>query len=408
MNTDQLLPIIRDKRILRQWIFTRFIDSERFEWLDEDQPTQGTVGELARRAGGKRLVLIAPGETVLLTHTTLPERNRSQWLKALPYALEDYVAEEVEDLHFAVGSARSGEAAVAAIRHTMLRSWLDRCTQAGLTPTAVVPEPLLLPFDPDSWSLLLESGRAVVRCGSDAGFATERDNLLPLLELALAEAGENAPASLRIWGESAPGLETLGEIQRQGDVPEPLRLLAAGYQDGATLNLLQGSHSRHAQWGKRLRPWRIAAMLAGLWVGLQGVLQVGEYWQLQNERVALQAEMERLFREAVPTARRIVNPKAQLENRLRELRGGPAVEETGFLDLLLHGGQVLTGFDDVRLRGLRYKTGQLDMELAGDSLETLDRLRQRLTEQAGLATQMRTTKREDRIESRVTLTKAAL
>ncbi|MEE4376253.1 MAG: type II secretion system protein GspL [Candidatus Competibacteraceae bacterium] len=408
MSTDQLLPINQDQRTLNQWIIARFIDTERFEWLVGERLAQGSLSEMAQPASGKRLVLIAPGETVLLIRATLPERNRSQWLKALPYALEDHVADEVEELHFAVGSTRSGEAPVAAIRHATLSNWLDQCTRVGLIPTAVVPEPLLLPFEPASWSVLLKSRRAVVRCGPDAGFTTEQDNLLPLLELALAEAGETAPTALRLWGEAVPELATSPEIQHQGDVAEPLRLLAAGYQDGVTLNLLQGSYSRHAQWGKWLRPWRVAAVLAGLWLGLQGILQVGEYWQLRNERVALQAEMERVFRETVPTARRIVNPKAQLENRLRELQGGPAVEETGFLELLLQGGQVLTGFEDVRLRGLRYKIGQLDMELAGDSLETLDRLRQRLTEQAGLTAQMRTTKREDRIESRVTLKKAAL
>jgi general secretion pathway protein L len=408
MTTDQLLPFNRDKRALSQSIIARFVGPERLEWLVEEHLTQGTLSELARQAAGKRLVLIAPGETVLLTHATLPERNRSQWLKALPYALEDHVAEEIEQLHFAVGLARTGEAPVAAVRHATLRNWLDQCARAGLNLTAVVPEPLLLPYEPASWSLLLESERALVRCGPDAGFATERNTLLPLLELALAEAGENAPTSWRIWGVVVPELATLREIQHQGGVSEPLRLLAAGYRDGVTLNLLQGSYSRHAQWGKWLRPWRVAAVLAGLWLGLQGFLQVSEYWQLRSERVTLQAEMERVFREAVPTARRIVNPRAQLENRLRELSGGPVVGETGFLELLLQGGQVLTGFENVRLRGLRYKTGQLDMELAGDNLETLDQLRQRLTEEAGLAAQMRTTKREGRIESRVTLRKAAL
>jgi len=408
MSTDQLLPLNQDHRALNQWILARFAGPDRFEWLIGTRLAQGNLSEMAQSAAGKRLVLIAPGETVLLTRTTLPERNRSQWLKALPYALEDHVANEVEALHFAVGSTRSGEAPVAAIRHATLRNWLAQCAQVGLTPAAVVPEPLLLPFDPASWSLLLESGRAVVRCGPDAGFATEQDNLLPLLELALAEAGEGVPTALRLWGEAAPELATSPEIQHQGEVAEPLRLLAAGYQDGVTLNLLQGSYSRHAQWGKWLRPWRVAAVLAGLWLILQGFLQVGDYWQLRNERVALQGKMEQVFRQAVPTARRIVNPKAQLENRLRELRGSPVEKETGFLELLLQGGQVLTDFDDVRLRGVRYKTGQLDMELAGDNLETLERLRQRLTEQAGLATQMRTTKRENLIESRVTLKKAAL
>lgn len=59
----------------------------------------------------------------------------------------------------------------------------------------------------------------------------------------------------------------------------------------------------------------------------------------------------------------------------------------------------------MRVRGLRYNNQQLDFDLTGDSLETLEQLRQKLTEQADLETEMRTSKREDRIESLLSLRK---
>jgi general secretion pathway protein L len=155
-----------------------------------------------------------------------------------------------------------------------------------------------------------------------------------------------------------------------------------------------------------LRPWRLAAALAAAWLGLQVAVQSAEYWRLNRERVRLQAEMEQLYRTAVPGAQRIVNPRAQLENRLRELRGGdPAGTEAAFLDLLRRGGRMLIEFPQIRLTGLRYNNQQLDLNLSGDSLETLERLRQKLTEQTGWEANMRTTKREDRIESLLTLRK---
>lgn len=58
---------------------------------------------------------------------------------------------------------------MAAIAHAELRAWLEHCTQAELNPVAIVPDVLLLPWQPGDWSLALEAQRAVVR--TDAGTA---------------------------------------------------------------------------------------------------------------------------------------------------------------------------------------------------------------------------------------------
>lgn len=118
----------------------------------------------------------------------------------------------------------------------------------------------------------------------------------------------------------------------------------------------------------------------------------------------LQTGMEQVYKEAVPGATRIVNPKAQLEARLRELT--PSGGGGGFLDLLYRGGQPLTGFTELTVRGLSYRDGQLDLALDGGSPAVLDRLRQQLDQQPGLRAEVRTTQREGQVESKVTLKKA--
>ncbi len=120
----------------------------------------------------------------------------------------------------------------------------------------------------------------------------------------------------------------------------------------------------------------------------------------------LKTSMERLYKDAVPGATRIVNPKVQLEARLRELTpasGGNG----GFLDLLYRGGQPLSSFPELTLRGLSYRDGQIDLALDGGNPAVLDRLRQQLDQQPGLKAEVRATQREGQVESKVTLKKAA-
>jgi len=324
----------------------------------------------------------------------------------VPFALEDYLVEDIETLHFALGGAvDGGYLPVAVVDRILLSAWLETCDQAGLTPAAVVPDSLLLPWQNDEWSVLLEARRALVRTGRWEGFATERDNLALLLAQALAEAGETKPRRLRVWGAPATELAETGVELSPEDTPiEPLALFASGYQPATVLNLLQGGYSRQAHWGRWLRPWRAAAALAGMTLLVQIAGQVYDHWRLQREVTALRTEIERTFKDALPEVTRIVNPKVQMETRLRELApsGG-----SGFLELLYQGAQPLAHFPNVTLRGLGYRDGQLDLALEGGDPAVLDRLRQQFERQPGLRMDMRTTQREGQMESKITVKRAS-
>lgn len=385
----------------------RYHTPEQAEWLVADGTVQqGTLTDLAGQHDTRRPLLIAPGEAIGLTSVTLPFRQRTKRLQAIPYALEDQLADAVEDLHFALGDSQGLTTAVAAVRKTVLDGWLAACSEAGLNVAAVLPEPLLLPYSDDAWSLLLDGERAVVRTGPWQGFVSDSDTLALHLQLALAEAGESVPVRLRLWGEVPLALAELGlELQPEPTPPHPLVVFAAGYQPTA-LNLLQGSYSRQANLGRWLRPWRFAAALAGLWVGLQLVAEVGEYWQLRREQTQLWAVMEQVYKDAVPDARKVVNPRAQLEARLRELRQGADNPAAAFLDLLYRASQPLPSMNGITLRGLRYKENELDLDLESSNLELLDQLKQRLGEQPQVQIEMRTTKRDDKVESQLTLRRA--
>ena len=293
---------------------------------------------------------------------------------------------------------------VAVVNRDALRGWLDVCAGAGLVPAAVIPEPLLLPWQEGDWSVLLEERRAVVRTGRWEGFATERDLLELLLNQAIAEAGDAKPQRLRVWGNPPPALTETGlEPRIEDSPPEPLQVFASAYQPATVINLLQGVYSPRAHWGRWLRPWRAAAALAGAWLLVQGFGQVHEHWSLRREQVTLQAAMEQVYKDAVPGATRIVNPRVQLETRLRELR--PTSASGGaFLELLYRGATTARSvFQDVTLRGFSYRDGQLDLDLEGGNPAVLDQLRQKLNQQTGLQIEMRTTQREGQLQSKVTL-----
>ena len=89
--------------------FFRLPAPDQAEWLYPNSAARrGSLSELAAQTMGARLLLIAPGEAITLHRVPLPSRKRSTWARAIPYALEDQVVEDIEALHFALGRYARG------------------------------------------------------------------------------------------------------------------------------------------------------------------------------------------------------------------------------------------------------------------------------------------------------------
>ena len=72
-------------------------------------PVQVGVPAGAVISGARRIVVLVPGEEVALHEARVPGHNRQRVLRVVPYALEEELASDVEDLHFALGRSLGGE-----------------------------------------------------------------------------------------------------------------------------------------------------------------------------------------------------------------------------------------------------------------------------------------------------------
>ena len=83
---------------------------------------EGDLTALARQLRGQRSMLVYPGEQVHCLSLQAPSRRRSAWLQALPFALEDQIAQELETSHLAVGKfSAQHRLAVAVVQREALR-----------------------------------------------------------------------------------------------------------------------------------------------------------------------------------------------------------------------------------------------------------------------------------------------
>lgn len=204
---------------------------------------------VASDADGPATVLV-PSEAVRLLAVDLPLASRAKRLAALPFAIEDRIAEPVESVHIALGVELSPRRyLVGVVRHDRMIEWIARVEAEGLDHAALVPDCLALPVPGEGeWAVDLGETRAVVRSGDGTGFAIPA----ALLRTAWESAGKPAiigygaplPADMRA-GDDALALDPLGR-----------RLLAPA------LDLRQGAYARRRRglgsYGKRFA--KVAAL----------------------------------------------------------------------------------------------------------------------------------------------------
>jgi general secretion pathway protein L len=367
----------------------------------------GDLAELAAMVDGHRVIALVPGEEVLLTSVSLPRGNRKRLMEAVPYALEESLAIEVEDQHFALGAGRKGEAqAVAVITRKRLEYWLALLKEAGIEPAFVTSEVLAVPCQPSRRGILLDGDLALVRSGPQAGFALEVESL-PLLLAAGDEAEQEAPPDLLLYynrmnpAQASLPPEIRALVAEEKAIDEPLLLLAEGFDEKTAINLRQGVYSPVAQWERQWRRWRLPAALVLAVLLLQFGVQIREYYRLRTHSSLLSVQIQQVFRQTFPDARRIVNPRAQMEHHLQSLQRSGDAGSSGLLALMDRAGASLLAAGDFTLKGLRYREGELDLDFEIRDLRELDNLKDGLAGQ-GLTVDIRTaTARGDRVQARL-------
>lgn len=167
------------------------------------------LNSLAPSSAGSATVLV-PSEHVLLLTIDLPLPSRRQRLNALPFAIEDHVAEPIADVHVALGmEVAPRRHLAAAVRHDVMQDWVGRVTDAGLVHCALVPDALSLPVpDEGSWTTQRLGERVLVRTPDGGGFATSLDHLPVLWSAAgsplCVDLGEALPETIpTVRGEVA-------------------------------------------------------------------------------------------------------------------------------------------------------------------------------------------------------------
>ncbi|MET0093048.1 MAG: type II secretion system protein GspL [Sedimenticola sp.] len=340
---------------------------------------RGTLNELAEQYPQIRnLNLLAPSEDVSLFKLNIPNRNRTVLDKALPYALEERLAEDVEELHVIVLHREAPETVYAAvIKKSLMERWIKDADESGLTLNRIVPEVLALPRTDQAWHLVTDENTSMIRTGPWSGVTIDRTQIQSL-KGRITEISEEKPDRLICWHPAADSPEIFSEIQQVNQPYERTRFYKI-VTDGelySAINLLQGKYAKRSDSGWSPRRFLPAAVVLASALVLHLGFSLYEISKLSSQVELQRASVEQQFRALFPEINRIVDIEVQSRQALEKLKAGAGAAERGrFFQLLGLAGRTINARPDVQITSLSYDSGVLQLQISTKELVQLDTIR---------------------------------
>ncbi len=378
------------------------------------------------------VVCLVPTDWVTLLEVEMPNTQAKYLHKALPYALEEQLADEIDTLHFAVlRKPDKNKVKVAVVAKELMQYWMDGLQMQELRPQAFIPDALCVPWEEGSWGLILENHRTLLRTAQYSALAFPGTQMPVFLDAVFddlfahsdresakqsesreEEEGDNdshhealvSNVTLKLMNEKkdvvgtrildalqreiqAAKVEGSLKVERQHIIDSTFEILCLSVINAQVErqvpNLLQGEYKPQLKSkGYRVK-WKLFVAAGVVWFLLQTGLLVTEAARLDAQAQMMKQESIDLYKAFFPDEKRIVNVRKQMKAKMAKMSGGNHSVE--FLPLLAQVGQQIYKIDrgstkTIELKRITYddKQGALRLDMLVAGFPTVEKLKSNL------------------------------
>ncbi len=350
---------------------------------------------------GVLLVGLIPGEEALFCVADIPAKQSRYIQQALPFAVEEQIAQDIHTVHLAVGKSSDQGYLVAAIDDQQMSHWQSLFSDwSHARLNAIYADAALLPITKNGWSICLDGDAVLLSSDRGEWLSIHSQNLSMFAASLATPASEEVVAEVPVtlfgteseFEENQTGISSLTDstrlvVHKEALELSALELLAHAHHHHLCepINLCQGSYSIHRKQNSIFGPWKPAIAVACLWIFVQVTIEIGFGIYHQTKAEQIEAQAMEVYRSAFPndtrtqatTVRRVV--QGQL-NRMQSK--GP---DAGFIALMKYTGQeysALAQADSLVFNSVNYSEnrGELVVDVRADSYSKLSALRNGLSD----------------------------
>lgn len=351
------------------------------------------LNTLTDKANQRIVKIIVPSSDVLLKRLQVPAKSNRAMRLAVPYMLEDELAQDVEQLFFAYAQnhkdAENNNCFTAIVSHQQMQEWLAWLAAADIETKVFLPEVLSMPQGKGWSAITLGEGteqQVIVRQGEWQGFtldlATWQMQCMAFAQQKEIEDDSDDEQSVLIQSYSAlPNSEQLAIEQMPEELP--LELMAKHYH--SNFNLLQNEYKIKDARGPSIKQWYWVAAVALFALLLNVSFKGAQLWQLNAKQELVEAQIISEYKKTFPKTKRvrISTIKSQLNQKLAQLGG--ANNSAGFLAMLAKITPAFTQVPALKPESLKFdgKRQELRLQAIANNYQTFEQFKAAL-EQEGL------------------------
>lgn len=324
---------------------------QEIRWISSDDLRVHTSNEAFPEANA---TVFVPTQDILITQVSLPNIKPAQIKQALPYAMEDQLAEDIEDLHVIALGRNANLIEAAVVRKDKLHQWLDLLNEKKIHVSRLLPDIYALPYQEGKMTLGIFEGYVLVRSSLYQGYSLEMNAFIYLIEenqidlnnFHVMNFTQNLPVLLRQKLSAAV-------------IKNPAELLALALEQDYPdkLNLLQGIYSVKTDYWRQLKPFRLALGLLMVWllIAIGGKIALFAYYHYEDNQ--LQRKINQLYAQIFPGQTAGSQAGTQLLQAITRVQNET---QDPFLNLLAEFGKIYQPFQaDLPLQGIAYNKANL-------------------------------------------------
>ncbi len=366
--------------------------------------TQGPLPDAAVIANSHKVIVLLNSACLHFNRVTLPTQNRQKMLRALPYALEEQIADDIDDFHLVAGNPGVNEVIpVVGIKKETLEHIIATLNEVNINPDAIIPDALCLAAGQNQWAILFHGENAYAQFDTLQGGLFDRDMLPIILHANLEQEPENLPEKIflfladnEITDELSDTIPDEIETINVSYNTYPLVVFCGQYKNALPLNLLQDAYKPKRTGNVQWQRWTLAASLAAIWLFLNLSTTTFKYFDLKSQNELTNAKIIKIYKRTFPKSKRIVNARVQMEQKLKELKGGQGGGNDSIIALLIDSAAALSTEKSITIQSINYRNNRMDINITSANLQSIESLNKSLNGNAELTSEITSSSSENK------------
>lgn len=337
---------------------------------------------LSTAAQNAHVVVILPAKEFSFFRIKIPSKNESNFIKAVPFSLEENVISSVDELFFAAekkGLETEKGRGIWVINDARLQEYLGCLSDLHIDASHIVPESALLSNPDSNCSLWFEGNRAILS-HDDSVVSIEVTQLGLIFDSLLPQKEDEYSCDImdftgqsmlhRLTSESKLGVQL---INNEFDAKQYLRRLASRFLNRSPVNLIQGKHQQRINILETLKRWRFAAVSLFAILLFQLITVAIENAKLSSQIQKIDKQTKQLYRKTFPRISKLSIAKAKLQQIIQSNGLSHSTDmNIGFSSLLSDVGNIIISNKKLLIQKVDYKKNNLRFTVSAENIDLID------------------------------------